>query len=1028
MKILQLLLLILGNIRTTLILLLVVSTALAWATFLENDYGTTAAQLWIYKTWWFELILALLLVNFLLNIARYKLLKKGKRAIFCFHIAFVFILIGAFITRHISFEGLLHLREGESKDYIQTQEQFLEASWIADNKDTLHFSYPLLLSQEVKQHFSFREQTQAETFTIEYLDYYESPTYTIKETVNGKDYALLELMLNGQSFTTALEEFSSEELESIQIGFNQSVWGIHIFRQGKQMWVQFPFDILRRNKHTQIDELLPPYTATLLGKDFYYLFDGIRLTYNGLVRGEKIYHKGKKKTQGKNLLRLLVSFKEQQQIVELWHRQYTTPQIQETVFGNHRLRLSYGSHQHKLPFRVTLQQFVLERNLGSNTPSAYRSHLLLEDEQGQQTGILSTNQVIDKKGYRLFQTSYDQDEQGTILTVNHDRWGTYITYFGYILMMVSMFFALFSSQSRFRQLAKKLHHIHNKKTLLLILCLSPIATLQVQSAQTEDTLYLGAQIIDPQHADRAGELLVIQDHQGRLQPFETFSNSILRKLYKKSTFHDLSANQVLLGATTSPDLWAGIALIKESNTELLKILKVENSTLSYNDCFDSSGRYLLSQLLHTGMLKKAAERNKLEQAVIKLDEKVNILYHIFNGHCIKLFPVPDDPTYWEYFGSKAKSPLQTQDSIFIHRIPQLYAQAVQEAYQTGNWEKADKIIVLISQYQEKEGAEVLPSKDQLIWEVRHQRLGLFQKLFPTYFTLGFLLLFVLFLQIFSPKKIFRRLALILSYFIFATFLAHTFALGLRWYIGGHAPWSNGYESMITVAWFTLFAAFLFARKSMITIALSTVMAGFLLLGAHFSWMDPEITPLVPVLQSHWLIFHVIVIIAGYGFLLMGALLALFALIITCFLNANNKSKLSLIIDEVTCINEMALTIGLYLLAIGSFIGGIWANESWGRYWGWDAKETWSLISIFVYTFVLHLRLIPALRARILYNILSLLAFSSIIMTYFGVNYYLSGLHAYAQGDSMATPRSIYIALALLSLLCVVAYNVEKKSK
>jgi cytochrome c-type biogenesis protein CcsB len=189
-----------------------------------------------------------------------------------------------------------------------------------------------------------------------------------------------------------------------------------------------------------------------------------------------------------------------------------------------------------------------------------------------------------------------------------------------------------------------------------------------------------------------------------------------------------------------------------------------------------------------------------------------------------------------------------------------------------------------------------------------------------------------------------------------------------------------------------------------------------------SQMNPQITPLVPVLKSYWLMIHVAIITSSYGFFGLSALLGTVVLLLYIIDHKKISAKVKASVVELTIVNEMSLTVGIFLLAVGTFLGGIWANESWGRYWSWDPKETWAFISVIVYAFVLHVRLIPALRGKYLFNLLSLLAFSVIIMTYFGVNYYLTGLHSYAQGDPVPIPAWVYVTIATVALLAIVSYR------
>jgi cytochrome c-type biogenesis protein CcsB len=259
------------------------------------------------------------------------------------------------------------------------------------------------------------------------------------------------------------------------------------------------------------------------------------------------------------------------------------------------------------------------------------------------------------------------------------------------------------------------------------------------------------------------------------------------------------------------------------------------------------------------------------------------------------------------------------------------------------------------------------------------------------------------------------------------FLLYTTGLMIRWYISGHAPWSNGYETMIYVGWATSLSGFIFVRRSPITLAVTTILAAIILFVAGMSWMNPEITNLVPVLKSYWLVVHVAIITASYGFLAMGALLGMLNLVLMVLRNKKNETNIRFTILEVSYIIEMALIIGVMLLTIGSFLGGVWANESWGRYWGWDPKETWALVTVLIYAFILHLRKIPGLKSIFALSSLALVGLSTVLMTFFGVNYYLSGMHSYGQGDPPPIPNGLYVAIVLIVALIIAARYAENKN-
>jgi cytochrome c-type biogenesis protein CcsB len=297
-----------------------------------------------------------------------------------------------------------------------------------------------------------------------------------------------------------------------------------------------------------------------------------------------------------------------------------------------------------------------------------------------------------------------------------------------------------------------------------------------------------------------------------------------------------------------------------------------------------------------------------------------------------------------------------------------------------------------------------------------------------YFLLGIAFLFFLFLSVFKPRIKLKRVYKVLFTLVLLGFGSHTLGLGLRWFISGRAPWSNGYESMIYIAWTTTLAGIIFTRKSFGGLAATMILAATILMVSMLSFLDPEITPLVPVLKSYWLTIHVSLEAGSYGFLMLGAIIGLINLVLMIFTNHANKERVKAIITEMSYISELTLVGGLVMVSIGTYLGGVWANESWGRYWGWDAKETWALVTVLVYAFILHMRIIPKLNGLFIYNVSTIFGLATVIMTYYGVNYYLSGLHSYATGDPIPIPSWVYIVVTCIVIICVLAYLKKRKYK
>ena len=322
----------------------------------------------------------------------------------------------------------------------------------------------------------------------------------------------------------------------------------------------------------------------------------------------------------------------------------------------------------------------------------------------------------------------------------------------------------------------------------------------------------------------------------------------------------------------------------------------------------------------------------------------------------------------------------------------------------------------------------MPADFKISSEIIYNKVNIFNRLFKWYLLAGLSLLMILILQIFYNNKIINVFINIIKYIIYILFVLNTIGLAARWYIAGHAPWSDAYESIIFVAWATVIFGIIFGKKSYFTLASATFVSAIILSVANMNWLDPSIANLQPVLDSYWLMIHVAVIVGSYGPFAIGMILGIVTLLLTIIANKKNKKAFSRKLEELTIVNELSLTIGLVMLTKGNFLGGMWANESWGRYWGWDPKETWALISIIIYTAVLHLRIVPKLNNKWLFNLMSIISFAAIMMTYFGVNFYLVGLHSYASGDKVVSPDFIYYSIIFVTLLGLISYFANKKNQ
>lgn len=674
---------------------------------------------------------------------------------------------------------------------------------------------------------------------------------------------------------------------------------------------------------------------------------------------------------------------------------------------SNRMVIKSGPRQieHSLPFEVELIDFELIRYPGSQSPSSYESRLRLYVDGKTTEEKVYMNNVLDLKGYRFFQASYDPDEQGTILSVSYDVAGRNVTYCGYVMLFIGLLGCFLDKNSRFRKLARQLETLRFL-SLSFFFCFASYADAY-------------STIIPASHAEKFGTL-PMQSINGRIIPVNTFASEVLRKLQAENTAEGLTPEQFLLSLLVAPTEWAHKPLIKIEEAEICRYYKWEEKKISYRDAFNADGIYKLGEKVEEAYVKGPAMRSHFDKELMKLDEKINTLHQLFNFQLIRLFPIATDTVShrWHAPGDDLTD-LSAEDSLSVIHLFGQYRTNVRKAIATGEWSEADSALEAIRRYQEKNNTGLDISSGKMQAEIRYNKLNLLSHCKKGYLIIGGLLL-VFSLSTWIRKKDRRwesRVRIILSMCVLIGFLLHTYSLGMRWYISGYAPWSNSYETMVCLAWASVLGGLLFAKRSFIAFALATLFGGVVLFVSGLNWMDPQITPLVPVLKSPWLMFHVATLIAAYGFLGISCMIGTTNLIAFAFITRQNRDLLSSRITQLSIINEMSLLIGLALMTMGIFLGAVWANESWGRYWSWDPKETWALITTILYAVVLHFRWFWRKESHRLFNLLSQLAFLSVLMTYFGVNYLLSGMHSYGSNAGLSgLPLWVYALIVLFFLL------------
>ena len=1024
------------------ILFIAFATAMAFGTFIESWYSTETARIWIYNAWWFEVIMVFFVINFLGNISRYRLLRLEKWPVLLLHLSWVLIIIGAFVTRYISFEGMMPIREGKTENVFYSDKTFLtvyvDGEIDGEARRKILEDDLIVTPEAIKSNLPWKADFNNEDFEISYVDFIKGAKQGLLPDTNGTKFLKIVEAGDGERHDHYLEDGKVASIHNVLFALNNKTDGaINIMTTDSVYQVHSPFEgnYMRMADQFQgvlVKDSLQPLVLRSLyntaGMQFV-IPDSITQGSYGIVE----IPEAEKTKMDQDAIIFDVTANGETKQIKLLGSKGPSDFSEKVNVGGLNFSIRYGSKVYELPFGIKLNDFIAEKYPGTDKGYAsFMSRVTIEDERPFDYDIFM-NHVLDHDGYRFFQSGFDPDEKGTTLSVNHDFWGTWITYIGYFLLYIGLMGIMFFGKTRFKDLADSLDQLKIKKkkmfgVLAVLMAFSFSSFAQEQHtpeeghqqapSKTQIDSLLKASMVSKEHADKFGKL-VIQDEGGRMKPINTFSSELLRKLSYKDTYLDFSSDQVLLSMMMNPAVWYNtefIALDKKSqNDSIRKVIGIPSGQeyVKATDFFDKKGQYKLEPFLREATA--TTNPNKFQQDFKDANIRLSLLNQALGQDIVKIFPLLDDENNkWisavEYRGGQ----YEIRDSLysnFVKNAMPYYLMTLGKAQESGDYASADKLLAAFQQNQLNHGSEVLPSKKKIDTEVIYNKLNIFNKLYRYYAVVGLLMFFILVFQIFKDRSIWRVAIYFFKGTIMLLFIWHTAGLVLRWYISGHAPWSDAYESILYVAWATMGIGWALGRKSDMTFAASAFVTSMLLWIAHQSWVDPSIGNLVPVLDSYWLMIHVAVIVGSYGPLTVGMILGLVSLILMILTTKKNKKRMAINIKELTIINELALTTGLVMLTIGNFLGGQWANESWGRYWGWDPKETWALVSIMIYAFVIHTRLVPGLRGKWTFNFMSVVAFGSIMMTYFGVNFYLVGLHSYASGAQVITPTFIYYLVA-----------------
>lgn len=1044
--------------------------AIALATFIESTHGIQAAKILIYNATWFELLLLLLSLNLISNIKRYQMFKREKVAILSFHVSFLVILLGSAFTRFMSFEGIMVIAEGKSADFIYTSDPHVLVKISNPNNGEVKVSgFKSFLSEYthgIGNDFEENIQFSNKDISIEYVDF-KSKCVDSFRFDKGYHTKVLDVVTEGmESHYIGLDE--SVMVGSIPLIYGNEVEGSSILIKDTENGLMIASSVpmrslamveMRKSRETGTappDSLYLNYEINkweaLKTTTLYQVGNSQFVIKNIFLNSKKeLIHSGSK-NRGSDYLTVRIDDGNTNigtEEVVLKGGLGTIPVPNTFSFNGLNYQLEYGSIRKPIPYQLFCNDFQLDKYPGSESPSSFASEITLSDTKNNKkfNKRIFMNHVLDYEGYRFFQSSYTLDdpktpenEEGTVLSVNYDFLGTNITYVGYLLMAIGMILSIIAPSGRFKALNNQLKKIKSKKItpILLLFALSTLGTTgHTQKDQHTDHSghdHQKEKIVSSENfkvlstvaADEFSSVLA-QSFEGRIIPAHTLCDQLLRKVHRaKSLKHkneEYNAVQTIVSMHMYPAYWMKQKTIYAA-TALQKRLGIEKH-VAYNDVLDSMGVFKWEKEYAKSFQKLESKRDEFDKRLIKFHDRFQVSYKIFSWEYMKLIPIREDKN------NTWTSPLnmnvrRSQDSTIV--IASLgYFQAVFE----DNESRAKEFLSQIKDIQRTVGAAVVPAQNIVDLEIAYNDLDVFKRTYQGYGIVGLLMLILFFIKIFLSKspKIFDLVRNVFFGILIGLFLFHASGLAMRWVISGHAPWSNGYEAVVFIAWVSMLAGFLFSRKNAVVIAGTAILASLMIFVTEMNLLDPEITPLQPVLKSYWLMIHVAVITGSYGFLGLACILGFLNLMLYTVQTKKNKGVVKRNINELTYVSEMTMTIGLFMLTIGTFLGGIWANESWGRYWGWDPKETWALVSVLVYAVILHLRFIPGLKSKFTFNLVAFWGYSAILFTFFGVNFVLVGLHSYAQGDGLSDiPNWIAYTVLILMLFSIRARINNKRIK
>ena len=636
---------------------------------------------------------------------------------------------------------------------------------------------------------------------------------------------------------------------------------------------------------------------------------------------------------------------------------------------------------HQLPFSITLNQFEIIYYKGTLAPMDFISHISVADKDchRQIQGKVSMNHIFSYQHYRFYQSGYSEDNEGSVFSVSHDPYGIGITYAGYTLLLLSTVFFFFSPQSRFRQLLKS-PLLHRSLTVILLLFAFSLNSnfLKANSPSPK--------VLPREVAEHFGDLYIL--YNNRICPLQTFARDFTIKLYGSSSYKGLTPEEVLTGWLFYYDSWKNEPIIRIKSNEARKLLEIEGNYARLKDYISTINEYKLEKMMnHIRSGEQVTDKRGIEEA----DEKFNIINLVCTGAMMKIFPcrnIAGKTLEWYSQSDQLPQDMDNDKWVFIRKSMSY----VNEMIVMKKYNDACLLLEKIKKYQQKECDGLLPADNKFKAEKIYNQFDYSKSVAMACICIG-LICFIYYCHCMaSQKRTSRKAIIILNILLWIVFTYLSAAICLRGYVSNHLPLSNGFETMQFMAWCTLLLTFLLQRKFAMLLPFGFLLCGLTLMVSMLGESNPQITQLMPVLQSPLLSIHVVVIMIAYSLLAFIMLNGVTAVILH-----QSQKECKEQIERLQIISQIILYPAIFLLAIGIFIGAVWANVSWGRYWGCDPKEVWALITMLVYALALHPRSLPWFHRTMFFHVFCITAFITVLITYFGVNFLLGGMHSYANG-------------------------------